>query len=153
MAYTGKYRWTRWAFDLSVLNKVYNSCESVNSAFPARLTWRICKINFVCTPSIQKPITWICSIAIANTGFKTGQRSFSLCSKQGNKKYIGQILVQYLPLPTIPALETRLLPPGILQNKLHVFIARITYVNMFELHLNYCSVCNIYSNYCYLPNC
>ena len=24
----------------------------------------ICKINFVCTPSIQKPITWICSIAI-----------------------------------------------------------------------------------------
>ena len=67
-------------------------------------------------------MTWICSIAIANTGFKTGQRLFFLCPKQGNKEYIGQILDQYLPLPTIPALETRLLPPGILQNKLHVFI-------------------------------
>ena len=59
-------------------------------------------------------MTWIYSIAIANKVFKTGQRSFFLCPKQGSKEYIGQLLVQYLPLPTIPALGTRLLPPGIL---------------------------------------
>ena len=80
-------------------------------------------------------MTQICCIAIANTGFKTGQPSFFLSPKQGNKEYIGQILVQYLPLPApFPALGTRLppLPQGIMQNELHVVIPDLSYVNMFE---------------------
>ena len=145
------------AFDLSVLNRVYNNFvwapQSVSRAFPARLIWRICKINFVCTPSIQKPITWICAIAIANTGFKTGQRSFFLCPKQGNKVVVVAfsrvcILEFFCPKPgqgfkpsaTHPYSNIGPVPPrapqprpgdevvppspGKLQNKLHVFIAR-----------------------------
>ena len=60
-------------------------------------------------------MTQICCIAIANTGFKTGQPSFFLSPKQGNKEYIGQILVQYLPLPPPlpgPGDEAAPPPPG-----------------------------------------
>ena len=56
-------------------------------------------------------MTRICSIAIANTGFKTGQPSFFLSPKQGNKEYIGQILVQYLPLPLHPRPGDEAAPP------------------------------------------
>ena len=164
------------AFDLSVLNRVYNfvwAPQSVNRAFPARLIWRICKINFVCTPSKQKPITWICAIAIANTGFKTGQRSFFLCPKQGNKVVVVAfsrvcILEFFCPKPgqgfkpsathpysnigPVPprtgpsrALGTRLFPPPRENCKTNCtfLLPDLTYVNRFEWHLNYRSVCNI----------
>ena len=68
-------------------------------------------------------MTRICSIAIANTGFKTGQPSFFLSPKQG-KEYNGQILVQYLPLPPIPALGTRLPPPGNIAKRVARFYSR-----------------------------
>ena len=57
-------------------------------------------------------MTQICCIAIANTGFKTGQPSFFLSPKQGNKEYIGQILVQYLPLPPLPGPGDEAAPPS-----------------------------------------
>ena len=80
-------------------------------------------------------MTQICCIAIANTGFKTGQPSFFLSPKQGNKEYIGQILAQYLPLPPPSRPWGRGCPPlpqGIMQNELHVVIPDLSYVNMFE---------------------
>jgi len=40
----------------------------------------ICNMNFVYTPSIQKPLTWNCSIALKQDGVH-----FLLCAKQGNK--------------------------------------------------------------------
>ena len=90
------------------------------------------------------------AVGIANTGFKTGQRSFFLCPKQGNKVVVVAfsrvcILEFFCPKPghgfkpsathpysnigPVPPPTPRPHPgdevsPGILQNKLHVFIAR-----------------------------
>ena len=106
------------------------------------------------------------AIGIANTGFKTGQRSFFLCPKQGNKVVVVAfsrvcILEFFCPKPgqgfkpsathpysnigPVPPPTPRGMrfPPEYYKTSCTFLLPDLTYVNMFELHLNFRSVCNI----------